>query len=132
MINDDDPFNIDAGGGFAEALASIGLDVDVETSIKFACQMYKKYRNPRRKHILKKMSKNRELMTMTAPQPYPDENDPTVAPTFHNYCKGAYKINFALVADRIESELVSSAETMRRSVCFRYSTMGAMTTETGG
>ena len=108
LINDDDPFNLDGGGGgFADALAAIGHDVDLETSVKIACEMYKKYRLPRRKHILKKMSKNKELMTMSAPQPYPEENDPGVVPTFQNYCRGAYKINFALVADRIESELVS-------------------------
>ena len=108
LINYDDPFNLDgAGGGFADALASIGLNADSETSIKIACEMYKKYRQPRRKHILKKMSKSRELMTMSAPEPYLNENDPGIAPTFHNYCKGSYKINFALVADRIESELVS-------------------------
>jgi hypothetical protein len=34
-----------------------------------------------------------------------DENDPSVPPTFQNYCKGIYKMDFALIADRIESEL---------------------------
>ena len=107
-LNEDDPFSLEGGGGgFADALASIGHNVDLKTSIKIACEMYKKYRLPRRQQILKKMSKIKELMTMTAPQPYPEQNEPGTAPTFNNYSSGAYKINFAMVADRIESELVS-------------------------